>query len=51
MPEEKVKNIIYKLIVEQSHAITPEDTGYMLESVKLPEVRDSLFTFFKGITQ
>lgn len=48
-PSEKVKKIIYQLVVEQL-AIGPEDTGYMLESCKLPEVRESLAVFFKGVT-
>lgn len=37
-PSEKVKKIIYTLVVD-GQPIGPEDTGYMLESCKLPEVR------------
>lgn len=48
-PAEKVRKIIYQLIIEQE-PITAEDTGYMLESCKLPEVRESLGSFFRGVT-
>ena len=38
-PVEKVKKIIYNLVVLNQN-ISAEDTGYMLESCKLPEVRE-----------
>jgi hypothetical protein len=48
-PVNKVKSIIYALIVDEE-LITVEDTGYILESCKLPEVRETISIFFRGIT-
>ena len=41
LPDEKVKRIIYQLIVK-GELISVDETGYVCESVKLPEVRHSL---------
>lgn len=49
LPEDKVKKIIYRLIVEATCSVTVEETSYMLESVKLPEVRESLHEFLGEI--
>lgn len=38
------------MIVEQ-YEIEAEDTGFMLESVKLPEVRSEVCEFFRSISQ
>lgn len=47
-PADKVKAIVQALFV--GDALTAEDTGYILESCKLPEVRDTLALFFRSVT-
>lgn len=48
---DKVQSIIYRVLVEQKQVILVEDTGYLLESAKLPEVRESVAVWLRGITQ
>jgi len=44
-PEEKVRKLLYQLLMEQK-AVTAEEKQYLVRSVKLPEIRSLMADFF-----
>jgi hypothetical protein len=49
-PEEKVRKLLYQLIVE-SNPLTAIERRYLVEAAKLVEIRANLAEFFLSFTQ